>query len=161
MILSEQIYKTVTYYCKLHNITPCFSDRVPDETLYPFTLFEITKTDPYPKWGFTLDLETISVRFNVYDDNYNPGKVIKILKDIEHVFDRTCIDFIDVGDGSSMCNKMVDNSLNYDNDEGRWLGIQDYEFVCTRVKGQDFESSSSSSIDSTQEAFSVTDGACP
>jgi len=132
MILGEQIYKIIRAEL-FDNAITAYSDYVPDETAYPFCMYEIVNMVDNPTWAFKQDYETLTVRFNVYGNKDNPLEALEILEEIESIFNRTKKVFIDTDDGKYLiCNYKVDDSVTYLNEDTYWLAISDYEFVAQR-----------------------------
>ena len=132
MILSEQVYKVVRNALVGLSV-PAYSDYIPDETSYPFCMYEIVSMSSDPDWAFEQDYELLTVRFNVYDRNVNPIDAINVQEEIETLFNRTHLTFVDETEGKYLiCNCKVDDNITYLNEDHFWQIITDYEFVAQR-----------------------------
>ena len=143
MILAEQIYMLIRNELETAGIR-AYSDRIPTEIIYPFCMYEIPDTVSKPEWAFEKDYETLTVRFNIYGEKDNPNDVIAIAEQIEEIFNRTKLIFVESEGGIHLvCNYKVDDSIGILKDPARWLAISDYEFIAQRNVGEDADSSSS------------------
>ena len=132
MINSEQVYRLIRNELVANSIT-AFSDYVPDETTYPFCMYEIVNLADSPDWAFEKDYESLTVRFNVYSDKDNPLDAVTLAEQIETIFNRKKLEFVDTDDGKHLvCNYKIDDSITYLNEDTYWLVISDYEFVAQR-----------------------------
>lgn len=145
MILSEQILMLVRNILVTAGIT-AYSDYIPDETDYPFCMYEILDLENYPDWAFEKDYERHTVRFNIYGNKDNPLDIIVIAEQIETLLDRTKNVFVESEGGIYLvCNYKVNDNISIENESEKWLVISDYEFVCQRNINEDADSSSSGS----------------
>lgn len=132
MKLAEQCFKIIRNELVTANIT-AYSDYIPDETQYPFVMYEIVDMSNSPDWAFEKDYEKLTVRFNIHDNSFNPGKTVEIAETIEGIFDRTHLEFTDTTTGKHLiCCYKVNDSIGYDNDEQYWITTGDYIFQAQR-----------------------------
>lgn len=132
MILSEQVYKIIRNTLVTAGVT-AYSDYIPDETSYPFCMYEILSMEPYPDWAFEKDYERLTVRFNIYGNEDNPQDAINIAEQLEELFNRVKYTFVDTSDGKYLiCNCKVDDSVGYLEEDTYWVVKSDYEFIAQR-----------------------------
>lgn len=132
MILAEQIYKVIRQELFNNNIT-AYSDHIPDETKYPFTMYEITNLDLVPDWAFEKDYEKLTVRFNVYGSKDNPIDAINLAEAIELLFNRKQKSFVDTTGGVHLiCSYKVGDTVSHLGEDTYWLATSNYEFECQR-----------------------------
>lgn len=157
MYLAEQVYMLIRQQLFNAGIT-AYSDYVPQETSYPFVMYQIVGLGTNPiDWGFSTDFETLTVKFNVYDDDANPSEVVTIMAEIEALFNLTHLGFPAMPDseGKLICVKKTDENLvMLTGDEYYWQGSSFYDFMCQRVQGDTLISSSSSSSISSESSES-------
>ena len=131
-ILAEQIYMLIRNELVDAGIT-AYSDYIPDETVYPFVMYEIVSMVEDPAWAFNQDYELQTVRFNIYDKNVNPTRAIGLAEEIETLFNRTQLTLVDEDDGKYLiCNHKSDDSITYLAEDFYWLVNGDYEFRVQR-----------------------------
>lgn len=132
MILGEQIYKLICQQLLANSIT-AYSDYIPDETSYPFCMYEIIDMEDSPDWSFKKDYERLTVRFNIYGNKDNPQDVVDLAEKIEKIFNRTKKTFIDTDNGKYLiCNYKIDDKINILNDTLYWIASSDYQFIAQR-----------------------------
>ena len=150
-LIAEQVYMVIRDELYANNIS-AYSDYIPDETTYPFTMYEILLSQADPDTAFIEDYETLTVRFNTYTDKVNPLEAIELSEQIETLFNRTKLSFTDVDNGLYLiCNYKVNSSLTYLDEDHYWVCINDYEFKAQRRLSDDWVFSSSSSSSSNIE----------
>lgn len=132
MQLNEQVYKIIRQELFNNSIT-AYSDYIPDEIKYPFVMYEIIKTEMYPDISFNKDSQKLTVRFNMYSSKDNPEDAMAIAEQIENLFNRTQLVFVDSDNAKNLiCNFKVNDSISFLEQDTYWLCISDYEFIADR-----------------------------
>lgn len=133
MYLAEQTYKIIRNSLVGAGIS-AYSDMVPTETAYPFCMYEISNQDPTPDTAFEKDYETLQVRFNLFDNADNPSQIAAIGEEIETLFDRTKLSFVDGTGGMALiCNYKTNDEILYEDDAKRWKAIIEFNFTAQRT----------------------------
>jgi len=131
-ILSEQIYKLIRTELFNAGLT-AYSDKMPDEKLYPFVVYSIDDIINKPDLGFNKEYEHIPVKFYIYGDKTNPHDVIDIAEQIETIFNRTKKTFVDTTNGKYLvANKKEDDDIRFLDENDYWLATTTYAFCAQR-----------------------------
>jgi len=142
MILAEQVFKIIAKVCSDNGVT-AYCTIAPQETQnltvknissnLPFVVFELRSTRTLT--GTEVEIEYINIRMHVYSQNPKIKQVINTMRQLDSLFNKTSLVFLDSDDGIElMCQRKVYESI-LPGDDYFWDGFLDFEFVAKRHEG--------------------------